>query len=204
VTYFDRILVIIDTLPNLLIYLILGLSSFIENIFPPAPGDTFIAFGAFLVATQRLHFAGVYISTSLGSLAGFMFLFWIGGLLGKRFFIKRDYRFFRAEKITRAETWFRQYGYYIILINRFFPGIRSVVSITAGISRLQTIKVLVLAFLSCSVWNLLWIGMGYTLGSNWDMAKAKIETIVSSYNLSILILFGVVLLIFWIRKLRKH
>jgi len=70
--------------------------------FPPIPGDTITAFGAFLVATERLSFFGVYLSTTLGSLFGFMFLFWIGSLLGRRFFIEKDYRFFRAKDIIRG------------------------------------------------------------------------------------------------------
>ena len=80
-TYLDRLLELIDSLPDLLVYLMLALSAFVENIFPPAPGDTIVAFGAFLAATGRLHFLGVYVATTLGSLGGFLFLFWIGNLL---------------------------------------------------------------------------------------------------------------------------
>ena len=50
----DYILNHLDKMPDFLIYLVLGVSAFIENIFPPAPGDMIVAFGAFLVGADRL------------------------------------------------------------------------------------------------------------------------------------------------------
>ena len=128
-SYLDRFFNFLDTLPSAVLYLLLGVSAFVENIFPPIPGDTITAFGAFLVGAHRLDFMGVYLSTTLGSLAGFMALFWIGNLLGRKFFIEKDYRLFSAESILQAEHWFRRYGYFLILLNRFFPGIRSIISL---------------------------------------------------------------------------
>ena len=118
-TNLDSFLNFLNSLPDYLIYLLLGLSAFVENIFPPIPGDTVTAFGAILVGTQKINFLGVYLSTTIGSLFGFMSLFWIGTLLGRRFFLERDYRFFKARDIKRAEEWFRKFGYLIILLNRF-------------------------------------------------------------------------------------
>lgn len=199
-TYLDKFLTYLDTLPELLIYLLLGLSAFVENVFPPAPGDTITAFGAFLVGTNRLGFLGLFISTTLGSLAGFMFLFWIGRLLGRRYFIERDFGYFKAEDILKAETWFKKYGYFLILINRFLPGIRSVISIVGGISGLQVLKVSILALVSSSIWNMIWIGMGYTLGSNWETSKGKIVEIMTTYNVIILALLGIGILFLIIKK----
>lgn len=203
VSYLDSFLNLLNSLPNTLLYFLLGLSAFVENVFPPIPGDTITAFGAFLVATERLSFFGVYLSTTLGSLFGFMFLFWIGSLLGRRFFIEKDYRFFRAKDIIRAEEWFRKYGYFLILLNRFFPGIRSVISIAGGISQLKVLRVTLLALISSCVWNLIWIMLGYSIGTNWDIVKEKIARIMFSYNLAILILIGLVVLILVLRMTKK-
>lgn len=195
----------LDKLPDTLIYFLLGASAFVENVFPPIPGDTITAFGAFLVGTERLDFFGVYLSTVVGSLIGFMFLFWVGGLLGRRFFLERDYWFFKAQDIIKAEAWFKKHGYLLILLNRFFPGVRSVISIAGGISRLKTKTVILLALISCSVWNLIWIFFGYMLGSNWDVARDQMARIMGRYNLAVVILFVVVVLFFVVRKIvRKH
>ncbi len=199
--YLDRFLLMLDSLPDIFIYVLLGFGAFIENVFPPAPGDTITAFGAFLVGTNRLHFFSMYVATTLGSLSGFMFLFCIGSALGRRFFIRRDYRYFKAKDIVRAEEWFRNYGYFLILLNRFLPGVRSVISIMSGISRLQTLKVIILALISCSVWNLIWISMGYSLGSNWETTREKIGVITASYNFAILAFLAVLILFLVVNRI---
>ena len=190
----------LHNLPDCLIYLFLGLSAFVENLIPPFPGDTITAFGAFLVGSGRLNLFGVYISTTFGSLSGFMGLFLAGRYLGRRFFLKRDYRFFKKSQILKAEHWFGKYGYFLILTNRFLPGIRSVISIAAGISELKISKVLCLSLISAAIWNFIWIFMGYILGNNWDMVESKISAIFMRYNLAIFSLFIALVLVLIIRK----
>ena len=190
----------LHSLPDALIYLLLGLSAYVENIFPPIPGDTITAFGAFLVGIGRLDFFGVYVCTTLGSLLGFMTLFWLGLYLGRRFFMEKDYRFFKAKDIVKAEAWYRKYGYLLVAFNRFLPGIRSVISLAGGLSRLRIMTVALLAFLSCAVWNLIWILMGYMLGTNWEVFEARITAILTRYNIIVLVLFTLVIVFFVVRK----
>jgi membrane protein DedA with SNARE-associated domain len=192
---------------NSFLYIFLFLSAVIENLFPPIPGDTITAFGAFLVGTGRLDYTLVYIVTTTGSVAGFMSLFLLGKALGKKFFIEKDYKFFSAESIHTAEGWFRKYGYFVVLGNRFLPGIRSVISIVSGISRLGNLKVLIFSMASAAVWNIIWIHTGYLLGNNWETVKKKMSGILATYNISVGILIGVFaggyLLFRWWRKRRK-
>ncbi len=200
----DSFLDFLNSLPDYMIYLLLGLSAFVENIFPPIPGDTVTAFGAFLVGTQRLNFFGVYLSTTLGSVLGFMSLFWIGTLLGRRFFVEKDYRFFKAKDIIKAEEWFRRFGYLIILLNRFFPGVRSAISIAGGISKLKTLRVTFLALISCAVWNLIWIAVGYMLGTNWETVRDRMAHIMGRYNLVVFIIIGLIVLFLVLKGLRNR
>jgi membrane protein DedA with SNARE-associated domain len=202
--YMDLFIEHVNGLPDYLIYFFLGLSAFLENLIPPMPGDMVTAFGAFMVGTGRLGFSGVYTTTTLGSLLGFMSLFWIGERLGRRFFIVRDYRFFKKEDIRKAEQWFRKYGYLIVSLNRFLPGIRSVISITSGISGLRTPLVALLALISCALWNLVWIALGYSLGNNWKVVESEISSIFARYNLIIFSIFILLLLIFIIRKISSR
>ena len=197
----DYILSHLDKMPDFLIYLILGVSAFIENIFPPAPGDMIVAFGAFLVGAERLGVVGVFISTTLGSVLGFMTLFGLGGYLGRRFFIDRDFFFFKKEDIIRTGNWFKKYGYFIVTFNRFFPGIRSVISIAGGIYKLDRRKVAFLALLSAALWNFIWISIGYTLGSNWERVENELKLIFAKYNFVIL---SILLLLFLYVTLKKN
>ena len=200
----DAFLEWVSALPHPLIYGILGLSAFIENLFPPVPGDTVTAFGAFLVGAKQLRFAGVYVSTTLGSVLGFMCLFWIGRLLGRRFFMEKDLWVFKAADILRAEAWFKKYGYFLVLMNRFLPGIRSVISLSGGISKLRSWPVVLFALASACAWNGIWIGFGYILGSNWENVKDRIGNIMARYNTAVFALLGLivfcVVLRWWVRK----
>ena len=203
-TYIDNFLHMVNSLPDSFIYLALGLSAFLENVFPPVPGDTITAFGAFLVGTKRLHFFGVFISTTVGSLAGFMFLFSIGSRIGRRFFIEKDFWFFKTRDIIRAEEWLRKYGYLLVLLNRFLPGLRSVISIAVGISNIRPSRVALFALISCSAWNFIWIYTGYTLGSNWKTVTEKMTRFMVQYNLLMLTVAGLVVFIYVAVKLIKR
>jgi membrane protein DedA with SNARE-associated domain len=198
--YIEKLLNEMRSLPDFLIYFVLGLSAFVENLVPPIPGDTITAFGAFLVGAGKLSFAGVYISTTLGSLFGFLCLFWVGGLLGRHFFIERDFRFLRAKDIIKAEEWFGRYGYFLILFNRFMPGIRSAVALAAGISRFRTLPVMFLSLLSSAAWNLIWIFMGHTLGTHWETVEKKMGDFLVRYNVAMIILIASVVLFFIFKK----
>ena len=183
----DAFLEYLRTLPDSLIYILLGISAFVENVFPPAPGDTITAFGAFLAGKGRLSFIWVFFSTTAGSFSGFMFLYALGRILGRRFFIEQDIWLFKAESIGKAETWFRRYGYSIVLINRFLPGLRSVISIAAGIARLDILRVSLLSLISAAAWNMMWLWMGYTLSTNWKTARHAIEAMMTKYHLTLVI-----------------
>jgi len=117
-TYIETFLEYLQTLPDELVYILLGLSAFVENIFPPIPGDTITAFGALLVGIGKLSFFWVYFSTTLGSLLGFLFLFWVGRYLGRRFFVKKNYRFLKANDMIKAEEWKMETKvfYYIVFV----------------------------------------------------------------------------------------
>lgn len=186
------------------LYLFLFLSAIIENLFPPIPGDTITAFGAFLVGIKKLNFFMVFLVTTIGSVIGFMSLFFIGRLLNKEFFLNKDFKFFPKQSIHAAEQWYSKYGYYIILANRFLPGIRSVISIVTGILKLSIPKVLSLSLVSASIWNIIWIMIGYTLGDNWEIVKQKVAHILQRYNLAAGIILTLAILSIIIFKIHKN
>ena len=189
-----------------ILYLFLFASAIMENLCPPIPGDTITVFGAFLVGIGELDFLAVYAITTLGSSIGFILLFYAGAFLEMEFFLNTRIKIFSNEKILSAEKWFGRYGYVVVVLNRFLPGIRSVISIVAGISGLNGVKVFFLSMVSALGWNFLWIYTGYTLGNNWEVVYAKLSVIIRTYNiaaLSILAVGGVCYIIFRIVKKGK-
>ena len=189
---------------KLLLYFVLFVSAILENLFPPVPGDTVTAFGAFLVGKGKLSFFVVYLSTSFGSVVGFYLLFYIARRFGTGFFANKRLKWTNPEKMDKAKNRIGRYGYFVILFNRFFPGIRSVISISAGLLQMNWLLVFVLALLSAMAWNLIWIQVGYSLGNNWDTVKTTMENLIGKYNTLMGILLFLLILIFSAVKLYRR
>lgn len=202
--FFDSIIEFIQSQNDAVLYFFIFISAIIENLFPPIPGDTITAFGAFLVGTGRLNYIAVFFCSTIGSTIGFFLLFLFGRYLGREFFMKKNYKNFSMESIEKAEQWFQKRGYLIILANRFMPGVRSVISITAGISELKPLPVFLLSLVSAAVWNTIWIHAGFTLGGSWDSVKSKITSLISTYNTAAGILLSAAVIIFIVKKIITH
>jgi membrane protein DedA with SNARE-associated domain len=166
------------------LFVALFASSYVENVFPPIPGDTVTVFAAYLVGRSQARLVEVLLATTAGSIAGFMTLYAVGRLLGMDYLLARDYRFLPASRISKAGRWFERYGIWVVLSNRFLSGVRSVISLVAGIYRLPWPKVLAAAAAGCLVWNSALIWAGYELGSNWR----AVGGLLSRYNTVLLIL----------------
>jgi len=175
-------------------------SAIVENLVPPIPGDTITAFGAFLAGIGKLDFIMVWIITTLGSTIGFMLLFYAGVLFGRGFFSKTKIKFFNSENIKKAERWFNKYGYFVVAMNRFLPGIRSVISISAGISGLNGLKVFVLSMVSAIFWNFLWIYAGYSLGNNWEKVYEALTVLVTKYNIAVISILVIAAIVYVLYK----
>jgi membrane protein DedA with SNARE-associated domain len=182
----------LETANPLWAYFILFISAFIENIFPPIPGDTVTVFGAYLVGRGLLSFWGVWISTTLGSIAGFMAIFAIAYWIEWKIIEKYRPKWVKKSKIDRVEQWFRRYGYWVILVNRFLSGIRSIISLVAGLSKMNSLLVFLLALISCIVWNGTLIGLGAVLGENWEL----ISHFLLLYNRIVIIVVVTAVVIF--------
>lgn len=166
-----------------LAYTMLFISAFVENVFPPIPGDTVTLIGAYFVGTGHLNYFGVLISTTLGSVVGFMALFFLAYWLEWKVIEKYNFKWIQRSHIDRVEAWFRKYGDWIILANRFLSGVRSVISFTAGLSKLRILKVCLLSFLSALIWNGMIISAGAFIGEHWE----NIEKYLRLYNQIIIV-----------------
>jgi membrane protein DedA with SNARE-associated domain len=162
----------IKNLDTIWIYGIIFLSGYIENCFPPIPGDTVTVFAAYMVGTGRLNYFAVFFTATAGNLSGFMTMYQIGRYFGKDFFVNRNSKLFPKENIERAEAWFHKYGYRIIIFNRFLSGLRSVISIFSGMAHLKRMKIIPYALLSACMWDGVLIYAGYLLGDNWKTFDA--------------------------------
>jgi len=93
--------------------------------------------------------------------------------------------------MSKIDKWFAKWGIWVIIVNRFLAGTRSVVSIFAGFAKIGWLKVTVLAFVSSLVWNTILISAGYYAGNNWKSVEGGLR----NYSVIITIIIITVILI---------
>ncbi len=195
----EDILVYISSLDATWIYFVLFLFSFIENVFPPSPSDVIVVIGASLIASTSMGFVPVLIITSVGSALGFILMYYVGFFLSEKVLRSGKLRFINQSALDKTDEWFNNYGYWIILANRFLPGTRSVISFFSGVHKLNIIKTFVYAFISAFVWNVIIIYAGVLLGNNIKLIDYYLKTY---FNIGIIITI-IVALFFIVRHYLK-
>ncbi len=157
---FEDILNNISSFTPFWIYVTLFLFAFVENVFPPSPSDLVVVLGGSLVSTGVISFIPALLLTTIGSVVGFMILFYFGSTVDRKVVHSGKYKYIPVNAIEKVELWFKKYGYYVIIANRFLPSTRSVISFFAGMSMMDAIKTIVLAVISAFFWNSIIIYLG--------------------------------------------
>lgn len=178
----------------------------VENIFPPIPSEVILTFSGFLTTTSDVTMTGVIIFSTIGSMIGAVILYGIGRLLDvKKLEIIVDrwgylLRLTRKD-IKKADEWFAKVGIWAVLIGRVVPIVRSLISIPAGMAKMNLGIFLLFTALGSLIWNSVLVYVGARVGSSWG----KIVSYIDTYSnlvvllLSFLILFFIVRL-FWRRR----
>ncbi len=161
------------------VYLVIFIACFIENLFPPFPGDTFILAGGGLVAVGRLELMLTVITVLSGGICSVMILYLFGKRYGRDYFIKKDFKYFTANDIEVMEDKFLKWGVMILLLSRFFIGVRSALAVVAGVSRYNFSKLIIYTLISYSLFAGLLIYLAIALVENFD----KIISYIKTYNL---------------------
>ena len=175
----DAIVALLDRMSGPAGYLLLAVCAFVENLVPPIPGDTVTVFGGYLAGTGRLDPTGVILVTTAGSFGGFMALFGVGRSLGRRLLDRRQVPFFPHARLRAALGWFDRYGYAVVVGNPLLSGLRSVISLSAGMAGLGVGRVALYCLLSCLAWNALLVSAGHAVGENWE----AVVRLLRQYNL---------------------
>jgi membrane protein DedA with SNARE-associated domain len=191
----EDVIAYLQSLSPALVYIAVFAIAFIENVFPPSPSDLIIVFGGSLVGIGRVGFLATLVLATAGSTLGFMVMYGIGDWFGVMILERGKIRFIPVESVRKVDAWFRRYGYWIIVANRFLSGTRAVVSFFAGMAELSLLPTTALCALSALAWNAILITAGYELGSNWR----EIGGYLSSYSEAVTAVVILLALFFAIR-----
>jgi membrane-associated protein len=146
---------------------ILLLATFLEHVFPPFPGDLVVLLGAWYVVHGELSWAVAFLSVTAGAVAGAWVDYRIGAAIGRRLDARAAERNpAMAIRLARFEAAYRRFGGWVLVANRFIPGIRAFAFLAAGASGVPLRRVLVLGALSAALWNTALLAAGGLLAEN--------------------------------------
>ncbi|WP_066649689.1 DedA family protein [Christensenella timonensis] len=147
----------------------------VENIFPPIPSEVILTFGGFMTTYTNMNMWGVVIAATIGSLAGALVLYGIGRILNaerlERWLNGRLGRILRLkpEDVEKAQAWFEKRGAKAVFLCRFVPIVRSLISIPAGMTKMNMGKFVLFTAAGTFVWNLVLVNLGVFAGASWEV-----------------------------------
>lgn len=178
----------------------------LENIFPPIPSEVILTLGGFMTSYTKMTLIGVIIFSTLGSLLGAIILYYIGNILKvrriKKIINSRFGRFLglKDEQIDSSLVWFKEKGNKTVFFCRFIPVIRSLISIPAGIFKMDLKSFLIFTFLGSIIWNSILVIAGRIVGEKWHI----IVDFISKYTVIWIVVLVVVLIFTIIYKKVKN
>ena len=145
----------------------------LENIFPPIPSEVILTFGGFMTTQTKLTILGTVIVSTLGSVLGAVILFGIGLFFDIHRMEKIIDRWGYILRLTRqdlykANRWFLKYGIWTVFFCRFIPLIRSLISLPAGMARMNFGTFLLFTTVGTLIWNFVLINIGAMVGESWE------------------------------------
>jgi membrane protein DedA with SNARE-associated domain len=141
----------------------------LESALIPIPSEIIMPFSGFLAATGKLGSVGVVLAGSFGNLVGSILTYYLGIKLGRAFLIKYGkYILFRVHHLVWTEQLFQKYGDKISFVGRLLPGVRTYISLPAGIGKTNFSKFVVYTFAGSIIWNSLLTYGGIQLGRSWQ------------------------------------
>ena len=182
--------------------LVLGLAAMLEYLVPPFPGDTITLLGGVYAVRGDHPWPLVFLVVTVGSVAGAAINYWFGHWLARRFEAnpQASYLGFTHAKLEAVQARMRRNGPWLLLVNRFLPGIRGVIFIAAGAARMPRRNALLLGAVSAMAHNGLVLTLGHAVGGNLE----QLEDMMAKYQQAVVGLVLIGLLAVAIRALARR
>ena len=175
----------------------IALLMFLENIFPPIPSEFIMPLAGFMIEQGKFSFAAVIAAGTAGALLGTIPFYFLGRMIDEKRLKDLADRHGRwltisSADIENAQKWFDRRGSVTVLFCRLIPGIRSVISIPAGINRMNFAAFTIYTLIGTTIWTGLLTYLGYFLKSNF----AQVEEYLSPVSY---LIFGILIIIYLVR-----
>ena len=175
---------------------------FLENLFPPIPSEVILPLAGVTAAGPNHNYWVMLLASVVGSLSGAWLLYGIGRLLGperlRRIVIRLP--LVHVKDYDKSVEFMDRHGYKAIFFGRFVPGIRSLISIPAGLYAMPLGMFTLLTAAGSTIWNTIFLTIGYYMGSNWTV----IEPYTDVFSNLTYVVIALVALVFLIRLLLRE
>ncbi len=175
--------------PGLFILIVL------ESTMVPIPSLLVMPFAGYLASQGHFSLPVILVINSVAALLGSALSYWLGAAGGKPLLLKYGkYVLVRPKDIEKTEEFFAKHGRWTVLIGRFLPVVRHIISIPAGIARMPLIPFFTQTFIGSTLWGGGLMILGYGLGSRWEAiaAKAKrVDLVIAAVIVLVLVAVGV-------------
>lgn len=194
---------IMDQFGYLGVFLLIAL----ENVFPPIPSEVILTFGGFMTTKTNLTLIGVIIFSTIGSVFGAIILYLLGSIVDVSVIERIVSRWEKVLRISpkdirKASDWFEKRGKWTVFFCRLIPLIRSLISIPAGMTKMNIGLFLVLTTLGSLIWNTLLVSIGAYVGESWTTIIHYMD-IYSNVTYAALVLIFVLFVWWFFYKYKK-
>ena len=153
-----------------------------ENVFPPIPSELVMPLAGYLSAEGQLWLPAAIFAGTIGSVLGALFWYYIGIWIGEerlqRFAARHGAWLTLSPKdVDSAGTWFRDYGWRAVFFGRMIPGVRTLISVPAGMARMSLRPFLIFTTLGSLIWTGLLAAAGFLLQAQYDSVAAWVDPV---------------------------
>jgi len=177
----------------------------LESTLVPIPSELVMPFAGFLAQRGEFSLAVVLIINSVAAVVGSGLCYWLGAAGGKPLLVKYGkFVLVRPKDLEKTETFFARHGKATVLIGRFLPVIRHIISIPAGIARMPLGAFFTQTFIGATIWGTILIFIGYLLGARWDTVANTLKRVDLVIGVAIVTLLLAVAIRFVVRRRRER
>lgn len=187
----------------------IGLAMFLENLFPPIPSELIMPLGGFYVQQGQLSLVPVVLAGLIGTVLGALPWYGIGRLVNEERierWLERHGRWIgiSTKELRRSRSWFNRHGTALVFWGRLVPGIRTLISVPAGIEMMPLGPFLIWTTAGSLIWTLLLTVAGMLLGEGYTNVEVWMQPLTRV--IKVLLVLSVLGLGAWLalRTWKKH
>ena len=189
-----------------LAYFVICFAMFLENIIPPIPSEIIMPLGGYFVYQGNLNFYILVIFGLIGTVLGALPWYYLGRFLNEKklaSFVDSKGKFIgiSSRDLNKSKLWFDKYGVSLVFWGRLIPGIRTLISVPAGIELMPLKKFLVWTSLGSLIWVVLLTFLGYVLGENYKIIESYIDNF-KVFIKPIFIIISALLIFKYLKKIK--